>query len=88
MSETTMIIRGMPSGLKRWLADNASRNARSISDEAIRLLEAARASRESSPRRARNPQTIARILKDLQGLPVLDARSMDAALYDETGMPG
>jgi hypothetical protein len=37
--------------------------------------------------RARNPQAIARILQDLQGLHVLDVRSMDAALYDETGMP-
>ena len=86
MSDTTMLIRGMPSELKRWLVDEASRNARSTSEEAICLLEGVRAVRES-PRRARNPQTIARILKDLQGLPVLDARSMDAALYDEKGMP-
>lgn len=88
MSDTTILIRGMPSELKQWLADEASRNARSTSEEAVCLLKTARALRESAPRRARNPQAIARILKDLQGLPVLDARSMNAALYDEKGMPG
>jgi 3-polyprenyl-4-hydroxybenzoate decarboxylase len=73
--------------LKQWLANEASRNARSTSEEAICLLKTARALRESAPRRARNPQAMARILKALQALPVLDARSMDVALYDKTGMP-
>jgi len=81
MSNTTMLIRGMPSGLKQWLADEAARNDRSMSEEAICMVEAKRALRESAPRRARNPQARGQILHDLPGLPVLDA-----ALYDATGM--
>ena len=69
MSDMTMLIRGMPSDLKQWLSDEAARNGSSVSDEAVCLLETARALRESASRRARNPQAIARILKDLQRLP-------------------
>lgn len=87
MSDTTMLIGGMPSELKQWLSDEAARNARSVSEEAICVLEAARASREYASRRARNPQAIGQILQELQDLPVLDARAMDATLYDKTGMP-
>ena len=87
MSDMTMLIMGMPSELKRWLSDEAARNGRSISDEAICLLEEARARREAATRPARNTQAIARLLKDLQAMPVLDARTMDEALYGETGMP-
>lgn len=82
-----MSIRGMPSELRQWLADEAARNDRSMSEEAICLLEAARALRESALGSARSPQAIEQILKDLQALPLLDARAMDAVLYDETGMP-
>lgn len=87
MSGATLLIKRMPSGLKQWLADEVARNARSMNDETIRLLEAARALRESTSRPARNTQAIARILKDLQALPLVDVRAMDAALYDESGMP-
>lgn len=87
MSDTTLVIRGMPSDLKQWLFNEAARNGRSMSDEAVCLLATARAVRETVCRRTRNPQAIGQILKDLQGLPLLDARAMDAVLYDETGMP-
>lgn len=87
MNDATLLIERMPSGLKQWLADEAARNARSMNDETIRLLEAARALRESATRPARNTHAIARILKDLQALPVVDASAMDEAPYDETGMP-
>ena len=87
MSDATLLIKGMPADLKQWLADEATRNARSMNKETIRLLEEARAQRESATRPARNTRAIARILKDLQALPVLDARAMDEALYDASGMP-
>jgi Arc-like DNA binding domain len=87
MSDATLLIKRMPSELKQWLADEAARNARSMNKEAIRLLEEARALREAAIRPARDTQAIARILKDLQSMPVLDTRTMDDALYDQTGMP-
>ena len=87
MSDATLLIKRIPSELKQWLADEAARNARSMNKETIRLLEEARAQREAATRPARNTQAIARLLKDLQAMPVLDARTMDEALYDETGMP-
>ena len=86
MNEASLLIKKLPSGLKQWLADEAARNARSVNDETISLLEEARALRESATRPARNTQAIARILKDLQALPVVDARTMHEALYDETRM--
>ena len=87
MSDATLLIKRMPSELKQWLADEAARNARSMNKETIRLLEEARALREATVRPARDTRAIARILKDLQAMPVLDTRTMDDALYDETGMP-
>jgi hypothetical protein len=87
MSDATLLIKRMPPELKQWLADEAARNARSMNKESIRLLEEARAQREAASRPASDARAIARILKDLQALPVLDARSMDDTLYDETGMP-
>ena len=87
MSDATLLIKRMPSDLKQWLVNEAARNARSLNKETIRLLEEARAVREAATRPARDTQAIARILKDLQTMPVLDARPMDDALYDETGMP-
>ena len=41
----------------------------------------------SATRPAKDTQAIARILKDLQAMPVLDTRAMDDLLYDKTGMP-
>ena len=87
MSDATLLIKRMPSDLKQWLVNEAARNARSLNKETIRLLEEARAVREAATRPARDTQAIARILRDLQTMPVLDARPMDDALYDETGMP-
>jgi len=87
MTDATLLIKKMPSELKQWLADEAARNARSMNKETIRLLEEARALRQAATRPARDAQAIARILKDLQAMPVLDARPMDDTLYDGTGMP-
>jgi len=87
VSDATLLIKKMPSELKQWLADEAARNARSMNKETIRLLEEARALRESATQPARDTLAIARILTDLQAMPVLDTRPMDEALYDETGMP-
>jgi Arc-like DNA binding domain len=87
MSETTLLIKRMPSELKQWLADEAARNKRSMNKEVIRLVEKARALRAAAARPAKDPQTIARIVQDLQAMPVLDTRRMDDALYDPAGMP-
>ena len=54
MSDMTMLITEMPSELKQWLSDEAARNGRSQSDEAICPLEEARAQREAATRPARN----------------------------------
>lgn len=87
MSDATLLIKRMPSELKQWLAAEAARNARSMNKETIRLLEEARALRETAARPGRNAQAIAQILKDLQALPVQDARPMDEILYDASGLP-
>jgi hypothetical protein len=65
----------------------ASRNARSIEIETVRLLEEARALREGKPARCRDVAVIASILRDLQALPLRETFAMDTVLYDETGMP-
>ena len=77
MSDPTLVIKGMPSDLKHclFMFNEAARNGRSMSDEAVCLLATARAVRETVCRRTRNPQAIGQILKDLQGLPLLDARA-------------
>ena len=87
MSVATMLIKRMPSDLKQWLADEAARNDRSMNKEAIRLLEEARALRQSAPNPARDAKTIEKILKDFRLMPILDKRPMDDVLYDESGMP-
>ena len=87
MSAATLLIKGIPSELKQWLSEEATRNARSMNKETIRLLDEARAMRQVAAKPARNAHAIARILKDLQALPVRDTRSMDEVLYDKTGMP-
>ena len=40
-----------------------------------------------APKAERDGKAIAKILKDLRALPVMDKRPMDEVLYDETGMP-
>ena len=87
MTDTTLLLKKMPSDLKRWLAGEAARNDRSMNKEAIRLLEEARALRENNSKPARDAETIEQILKEMQALPVLDERPMDEVLYDESGMP-
>ena len=87
MNDATLLIKKMPADLKLWLAHEAARNDRSMNKETIRLLEEARALRENAPKPERDSKAIAKILKDLRALPVMDKRPMDEVLYDETGMP-
>lgn len=87
MKDATLLIKKMPTDLKLWLAHEAARNDRSMNKETIRLLEEARALRENAPKPERDSKAIAKILKDLRALPVMDKRPMDEVLYDETGMP-
>ena len=87
MNDATLLIKKMPADLKLWLAHEAARNDRSMNKETIRLLEEARALRESAPKPERDNKAIEQILKDLRALPIRDKRPMDKVLYDESGMP-
>ncbi len=87
MTETALLIKKIPSDLKDWLAAEALRNHRSMNKEAIRLLEEARSLRDKAGKPARNAQSIAGILQAMHALPVLDARPMNEALFDTSGLP-
>jgi hypothetical protein len=87
MTEATLLIKKMPSDLKDWLAAEALRNHRSMNKETIRLLEEARSLRGTAGKPARDSQSIASILQAMHALPVLDARPMNEALYDASGLP-
>ena len=87
MSDATLLIKKIPADLKLWLAHEAARNDRSMNKETIRLLEEARAMRESAPNPERDDKAIEQILRDLRALPIRDKRPMDKVLYDESGMP-
>lgn len=87
MNDATLLIKKIPADLKQWLAKEAARHDRSMNREAIRLLEEARALRESKSERLGEGKSVDQILKRLRALPVLDARPMEEILYDEAGMP-
>lgn len=87
MNDATLLIKKMPSDLKQWLSTEAAQHDRSMNKEAIRLLEEARALRESTSAPRRDVKTVAQILKNLHALPVLDERPMEEILYNEAGMP-
>ena len=87
MTEATLLIKKIPSDLKDWLAAEALRNHRSMNKETIRLLEEARSLRGKAGKPARDSQAIAGILQTMHSLPVLDARPMNEALYDASGLP-
>jgi hypothetical protein len=87
MNDATLLIKKMPSDLKQWLANEAEQHDRSMNKEAIRLLEEARALRESASAQSRDEPSVEQILKKLHALPVLDRRPMEEILYDESGLP-
>ena len=87
MTEATLLIRKMPSELKDWLKAEAIRNHRSMSNEAIRLLEETRSLRDKAVNPARDASSIEAIVEAMQALPVLDARPMNEGLYDASGLP-
>ena len=87
MTEATLLIKKIPSDLKDWLAAEALRNHRSMNKETIRLLEEARSLRDKAGKPERDSQSIANILQAMHALPVLDARHMNEALYDASGLP-
>lgn len=87
MTDATLLIKKIPSDLKDWLAAEAQRNRRSMNKETIRLLEEARSIRSKAGKPARDAQSVASILQAMHKLPVLDARPMNEALYDASGLP-
>lgn len=58
-----------------------------MNKETIRLLEEARSLRDKAGKPTRDSQSIAGILQAMHVLPVLDARPMNAVLYDTSGLP-
>lgn len=81
-----MLIKQMPDDLKSWIADEARRHRRSMNQEAIALLDAARAQRTSRPHAP--PRDVDGLLARFRALPDLDRRSADEILgYDDTGLP-
>ena len=87
MNEATLLLKKVPSDLKRWLAGEAAQNDRSMNKEAIRLLEEARNMRETAKRPTKDPAAVARIVRAMKALPVLDKRPLEDVLYDASGMP-
>lgn len=88
MNEATLLIKKIPADLKQWLAKEAAQHDRSMNREAIRLLEEARAFRESESSDRGEEKSVDQILKRLRALPVLDNRPMEhghaAALQAKT----
>ncbi len=87
MTEATLLIKKIPVELKDWLAAQALRNHRSMNKETICLLEEARSLRDSAGKPARDAQAIAGILQAMLALTVVDARPLNQALYDSSGLP-
>lgn len=82
-----MLIKQMPDELKTWIAEEARRHRRSMNQEALALLETARAQR-AGPARA-GEGDIDALLARFRVLPELDRRTADDILgYDDRGLPG
>lgn len=87
MNDTGPIIEALPAELRQWLERQAQEHSRSLAQEIVCLIEDARA-RWAPPRTGkRDYAEIARIVKEMQALPVLDPRPHEEILYDEFGMP-
>lgn len=86
MSEV-LTIKQVPPDLKRYWAEEAKRNSRSVNKEILRLLEEERIRREGSARPAKDIDRIVQAARSLQGFAVVDQRGVDELLYDKEGMP-
>ena len=81
-----MLIKKMPEELKGWIAAEARSHRRSLNQEAIALLERARAQTGGGARAG--VEEVATIVARLQARPLLDQRSADEILgYDANGLP-
>jgi hypothetical protein len=86
MSEV-LVIKQVPDDLKKFWAEEAKQNARSIDHEIISVLEDERARRELAPPERKNMAEILEAARRLQSFKVLDDRSLEDILYDDEGMP-
>jgi hypothetical protein len=86
MSEV-LTIKQIADDLKRFLADEAKRNARSMDKEIIRVLEEERVKREAETPPVKDMGEIMDAARRLQDFRVLGNRAIDDLLYDREGMP-
>jgi hypothetical protein len=81
-------ITDIPADLKRFWIDEAKTNGRSIDEEIILVLQAARGRREpGAVTAAKDIAEIMEAARRLQNLPIRDNRSLEDILYDSDGMP-
>ena len=85
-TETLLQLKGFPVQLKSLIQREADGHRRSLTQEAIVLLEEAMLARASSHHPTRD--TIDEILDRYQKLPTINNRPMDDIIeYDELGLP-
>lgn len=82
-----LTIKQIPDDLKKFWAEEAKRNTRSIQKEIISVLEAERVRRNGAARPAKNMVHILEAARRLQSYRVIDDRPVDEVLYDVDGMP-
>lgn len=87
MSET-LTIEQVPGELKQFWLDEAERNARSVSEEIIGVLEEVRLRRRTPPPKKKDIVAIRAAARHLQSLVAgREAEFDDRLLYDDDGMP-
>jgi len=84
----TLTIEQVPAELKKFWIDEAERNARSLSEEIVGLLEETRLRRQPPPPREKDRAAIEAAVRHLQSLVAgREAEFDDKLLYDDDGMP-
>jgi hypothetical protein len=83
-----LTIEQVPAELKKFWIDEAERNARSLSEEVVGLLEETRLRRQPLPPKKKDIVAIRAAARRLQSLVAgREAEFDDKLLYDDDGMP-
>jgi hypothetical protein len=86
--ETALQLKGVPLQLKSLIKREADNHRRTLTQEAIVLLEEAMLARAASHLQSHTRDEIDRILDRYEKLPTKDARALpDIIEYDELGLP-
>lgn len=86
--ETALQLKGVPTQLKSLIRREAENHRRTLTKEAIVLLEEAVAARASTQLQTQTRDEIDKILDRYEKLPTKDTRPMaDLIEYDELGLP-